>query len=697
MDFSSTYEKLVDDYRADFYFKGRVFVRKKNFLIRYAPSMFKLEKGVREYLTEICGEMHYTAPNIYDQKLKRSYGTIDHFEGIGVDLLEYFHVNIYSTSLLNSKLLSPLSRTAGKHYKFTLDSLCQREEEGLLYRIAFTPKYKSYQLVEGYMLVSADVWSVRELQFSGRSEYLHFDNLVKMGEVGTDNEFLPVRYDLNATFSLLGNVVDGSFTSLFDYTSVKISEKPKRKGKRPKTNYNLTDSYTLKCDTSTFLKSDSTSFSSMRPIPLTENEISLYRDYVNRRKDTVLIAPLKTSTQLFWSEMEDIGDMLISRRTLNLSQGGSVRLSPIINPFLLTYSGRDGVSYRQELRYSRSFKGDRLLRVAPRIGYNFKYNEFYWRVHADFDYWPKKRSSLHLKVGNGNRIYSSDVLEDLKEMPDSIFDFNKVKLDYFRNLNIELMHRHEFFNGFTVDVGVAAHCRTAVEAPVIDIPEGTPPDPSLDAEIQDKIRKRYVSFAPRVKVSWSPGQYYYMHGDRKINLHSKWPTLSIDWERGIKGVFGSTGKYERMEFDLQQKRSLGKMRSISYRFGCGAFTDQEQLYFVDFVNFSKSNLPVGWNDEIGGVFQLLDRRWYNASRKYIRVHTTYESPFLLLPRLQKYTRNVLNERLYLSVLGMPHLKPYVEVGYGIGTHLFDFGIFAGSINGKKPSVGVKFTFELFNR
>ena len=100
-----------------------------------------------------------------------------------------------------------------------------------------------------------------------------------------------------------------------------------------------------------------------------------------------------------------------------------------------------------------------------------------------------------------------------------------------------------------------------------------------------------------------------MNGKRKINLRSFYPTFSVDYERGIKDVFKSTGEYERIEFDLQHQIRLGLMRNIYYRFGFGAFTNQDELYFVDFVNFSRHNLPVGWNDEIGGVFQVLDGRW----------------------------------------------------------------------------------------
>jgi hypothetical protein len=110
----------------------------------------------------------------------------------------------------------------------------------------------------------------------------------------------------------------------------------------------------------------------------------------------------------------------------------------------------------------------------------------------------------------------------------------------------------------------------------------------------------------------------------------------------------------------------------------------------------RSNLPVGWNDEIGGVFQLLDARWYNSSREYLRGHFTYEAPFIFLPH-KRLTQHVLNERLYLNLLSMPRLNPYIELGYGVGTHIFDFGLFVSLANGKYKELGCKFTFELFNR
>ena len=76
----------------------------------------------------------------------------------------------------------------------------------------------------------------------------------------------------------------------------------------------------------------------------------------------------------------------------------------------------------------------------------------------------------------------------------------------------------------------------------------------------------------------------------------------------------------------------------------------------------------GWNDDIGGTFQLLDGRWYNSSRQYWRGNFTYESPFIFLKPLNRWLGLVQQERLYGGILFMPHLNPYIELGYGIGTY-----------------------------
>ena len=682
---ASTYESSIQEYRSHLYVKGHLNMRKRNFTFRYLPKMFHARKGVDKYFYESHSELHYSSPNIYDQKVLASYGTT-HGRRFQAATLENFNVNIYASTLFNNRLLSPLAKNARRYYRYHIDSVLFCKDR-IDYKVRFTPKTKSDQLVGGWMIISDTNWSIREMRFSGRYGLFAFENRIEMGNIGDDDELLPTLFELYATFGLLGNVVDGSYLAISTYSEIK-QKTGDEVLPREQNKYDLSDFYTLQCDDRVY-GVDSLYFDTIRPIALTESERKLYDDY-NYKQDSAVVETPKRS-KAFWGS---VGEFLVTDINLDLSTLGRVKCSPIINPLLLSYSKSNGFSWRQDFRYNRIFDNGRLIKIVPRIGYNFTRKEFYWSMSGDFEYLPQRLGKIHVSVGNGNRIYSSDVLADLKNLPDSVFDFNLLNLDYFHDLYFNLQHSIEVVNGLKVMVGASVHRRTPTKPSDLVI---TDPEFVVPPDVSNKIKKEYISFAPRFRVEWTPALYYYMNGRRKINLHSMFPTMSIDYERAFKGVFGSTGKYERIEFDIQHRVNLQLMRSLFYRIGVGAFTNQEEMYFVDFQNFTRSNLPMGWNDDIGGVFHLLDGRWYNSSSNYVRGHIVFESPFIFMRHMMKYSRYVQHERLYFSTLVVRHLKPYIEVGYGIGTHVFDFGVFVGFANWGYNEIGCKFTFELFNR
>lgn len=686
--FSSLYQKIVGSYNAQLYIKSRKSVKKQNYLLRFAPSMFYGDGKTKEYITESQNELHYTSPNIYDQKMKALIGNSKHLQGLSSDVLQYFHMNIYSSTILYDKLLSPLASNARKYYVFKVDSVFGTKDNQL-YRIQITPKIQSFQLLSGYLIVSDQVWTVRELFLKGRSEYMKFNIRAWMGKEGGE-EFLPKRYEINLDFDLLWNAIDFNYLADLTYSNIEFSKLDAPLYVKKK--YDLTESFSLTCDEQSFF-TDSTRFACMRPLPLREDEKQLYHNYAIYR-DTAFVANMnKSKNRIFWGQA---GDLLLNSYTVRLSNLGDVECSPIINPFLLSYSHSDGFSYRQEFKYNKLFSDDRLLSIVPQLGYNFKRTEFYWSINSDYNYWPSKRAAIHLSLGNGNRIYSSKVLESVKNIPDSLFNFDDLHLDYFNDLYLNLSHSLEISNGFFINAGISVHQRNAVKPSKIII-LNQPTKGERPEDLLNGLKSSYVSFAPRIQVEWTPEQYFYMKGKRKINVFSRYPTFSLDYERGIKGVFNSSSGYERIEVDVMHHIPLGLMKDLYYRVGAGAFTNTHELYFVDYVNFSKNNLPVGWHDGVVGVFQLLDGRWFNSAQQYARAHVTYQSPFLILHHLRKYARSVINERIYSSVLYVPKLSPYMEIGYGIGTHIFDAGIFANFTQGKFNQVGFKFTFELFNR
>ena len=67
---ATLYATEVKEYKADLYLKGQLQIHKQNRIIKYIPSMFRFEKGVNKYIHESLSELHYTAPNIYDRKVR---------------------------------------------------------------------------------------------------------------------------------------------------------------------------------------------------------------------------------------------------------------------------------------------------------------------------------------------------------------------------------------------------------------------------------------------------------------------------------------------------------------------------------------------------------------------------------------------------------------------------------------------------
>lgn len=694
-EFSPFYSKIVDEYKADVYIKGRVKVHKSNKLVKYIPSMFRLEKGVNEYIIESLSEMQYTAPDIYNRKVKAMTSTFPRNRGELTDLTDFLNMNIYSSSIMTDKLLSPLDRESSKFYTYLLDSIVE-VDNSRKYKISIIPKFKGTQLVNGYVWVSDEVWTIREVYFEGKFDMIEFKLRNIMGEDGNE-EFLPVHLDMDINFRFMGNHLEMNADAWVKYQMVNFYKGGERRKSQKKHSHDLTEFYQLTCDSTTMI-TDPEKFEELRPIPLTVDEYFLYQIHRVRSGkvdwifDNQVKEPDKKKATVFWGQL---GDMLISSYNVNLAGLGSVRCSPLINPVMLDYSHSRGISYRQRFKFNKLFPNDRLLRIVPQVGFNFSKKELYVKGDMEFQYWPEKRGGIEVSAGNGNRIYSSVVLDKLKALPDSSFNFNEMELDYFKDVYLNVFHNLEPVNGLFIKAGVTMHWRHLMDKSRLMLKDfieqaGGGLLHNLD------IRSEYNSFAPRVRIEWTPGMYYYMNGRRKMNVGSSMPTFIVDYERGFKGIFNSNDEHERVEFDVQQKIKLNQIRTLSYRAGFGLFTRMDNIYFVDFVNFKRSNIPEGWNDEIGGTFQLLDRQWYNSSRQYWRGHVTYESPFILLRPLNRWLGMIQHERLYGGMLFMPHLNPYVELGYGIGTHIFDAGIFVSSMNGKFDTVGFKFTFELFN-
>ena len=680
----SYHSTSVLEYKANMYVRGQYKVHNRNLLINFVPSMFKFYEEVSDYLTEVVGDVYYMYPDVYNIKMRALQGTFRRNQVELYNALDFLNINIYSPTLISDKLISPLDSKSVKYYDYYLDSIVGTSDS-LQYCIRIEPRQVSTRLVKGMVKVNHGSWIISDLVLQGRMDLVSFNVHVRMGEEGIER-LLPSDYDINLMFHFLGNKIESDYTARLAYNDVKCVQDHELIVSVKEKSYDLTDAYRLRCDDSE-LTNDTALINSNRPFPLSVAQQKIYTDFYTYKHEMEQALPMsKQKGRVFWG---NVGDALVSSYTLNLSDMGRIRFSPLIDIGMMSYSYSNGFSYKQQFNYTHTFKNDCWLRIQPKLGYNFTRKELYWGADFDYYYLPSRLGAFTFNVGNGNRIYTSRVVDELKQNRDSIYNFEKLRLNYFSNTYLQMGNRIELFNGVQLLTSVNMHWREALQPSELLVKDNYKRTSTV------YLRPTYVSFAPRVKLLCSPGQYYYMDGQRKVYLYSRFPTFSIDYERGLNGVLGSNGAYERIEADVQQSIRLTPISRLYYRYGGGVFTNQKTVYFVDFVNFSRANLPMGWNDDISGSFHLLDNGWYNSSQWYCRAHLTYESPFILLPHSYRLMGFVHSERIYFSSLYTTHLKPYIEVGYGVGTYLFNLGVFVSNVNGQFHEVGCKFTFELF--
>jgi len=549
--------------------------------------------------------------------------------------------DFYNVTLYPEAILSPFHRSNRLYYAYTITP-----DRGGLVVVHFRPKVLNTQLISGHAVVDFTTGRLQSVLFQGEFDMIKFKVTILMNQKDLHTP-LPERCFTEASFRFLGNHIKAHCTAVYNCPTT------------------LPDSIVEKADRKLMEE--------LRPIPLSVADQRIYNAYdEERRKDSIQAAAdtIKTKNERYdWIKevgWDLIGDNLINgNRTTTKTSNGSLtmRFSPLLNPLYFGYSHSHGFSYKLKLGARYSWNTHRYLSFEPSFGYNFKLNQIFYTIPLRMTYNPKRNGYAEIRWGNGNRISNNILAHDFRRaMKDSM------NMPEFNDHYIRVVNNVVAYDWLEIMAGITYHHRQSLD-----------PDLMRRAGMKD----HYSSFAPLLTLRFTP--WY------------KGPTLTANYERGLKNIFRSNLDYERWEFDAAYLFRLKSMRIINLRAGTGFYTRRNSAYFVDFANFRDENLASGWEDDWSGQFQLLDSRWYNESDYYIRAHASYDSPMLFVSYLPLIGRYVETERFYLSALSIQDTRPYFEVGYGFTNRLFSSAVFFNFLNGQVQEAGFKFTIELFRR
>lgn len=667
-----SHKKTLSRYEAEIYIKGRTEILQNNALLRLAHHILPVNRKNRDMLFEMVSFSQFTAPNIYKHEIKAVTGNSIPDRKKQEEALNFLNINLYSPTLYKEELLTPISFNAYSYYQFELVG-SEPYNDHTIYKIRLIPKMESQKLISGYIYIIDKVWTIDKIDINGHYSFAEF-NLVMSYSREKDKFIFPKNADLKMKVSLLGNVIETVYHSSFKHKKIEWVENTDRR--KVRRSLDLTNYYAL-TSTDVPIISDSTFWENYRDNPLSHEEKRLYT-----LAETNKPAADTTRSDRYLEITENLtGSINMDIRSTQL------RYSGLFNPSQLGYSKMNGVTYKQKLRFSKSYKNGRWFRFLPEAGFIFKRKELFLKLGTEFEYNPKRFGNFGFSIGNTYQSYSSLFMQEIKEQTkDSIFDFDNFDLPYFKTYFADIRHNIEVLHGLQVAAGVSYFHRTPSQKKNI----------TENPEIEELINKNYNDFTPVITVSYTPRMYYRLVGGKKEYMYSYYPTITAEIAQGIPGILNSNGEYCRIEANVQQAISLGLCRELSYNISGGLYTEQKSVYFADFRFFGQSYFPDRWSEEMGGRFHLLRREWYNASDKYVQGHFMYESPFILLNLLKKdMSKYVLSERFYFGQLWTPVLPSYTEIGYGVGNHIFNIAGFVAFRGKEYQRFGLRFAFELF--
>lgn len=743
---------IVKSYQADVYIKGSLNIKSISKIVKWMAKDDLKELNIKEgdtYLQESVNEIEFTAPDIFKQKVRSFRNTFPESGGDrSENAIGFISGNIYRPDGFGAAY-SPISRGAFNYYRFRYEGRTQYETYAV-HKIAIIPKGKGSQYMQGTIYIVDGLWCVSNLDIFKdeqlgvklyltqnynevrQNAWLPVTNRMKidvdlMGNSGTFNYHTSIRYnklEVNIDGSAKAKVkpVAGSTEKKSEFhqkTEKKIAEKQKKLDELTKIeNPNTAESYkiarlqqqqeelrikdSLKFDheykekyktvfDSNAMKQDSSFWNKVRPIPLTESEVSSIQAYdsvamTEKPQDS---AALPRPAFLAMTGKVLLGGSLRNDTIYNFRSRG------LINPLSLSFDVVDGLKYYTSFTFKQELRGSRQQSLQPMLGYAFGSQRIIWEVLA-FRSSDPRRSKFGIRAGQQTFDYNPDGIHPLESTIESLI-FRENPAKFYHASYLDVQYTGEIVHALSGSAALWLSDNQLIQN-VTDYSFFFRDDKDYESNIpnhSDYKMEDHQDLTFELSLRYKPMPYYFIKNGIKVPYYSfnDTPEFIATLRKGLKvGPFDTN--YDLVKVAVQQQKWLARNSRLNYKFEAGYFLNTRSMWFNQFQHFSKRPLIAGVK-EFFPYFLLIDSYKFSTNEHYAVAHLQYKSPLLILKRLPLLRNRLWQESIFFSYLYTPENKNYMEPGYGIGGLIFNLGVFAGFNGLVYQQAGVRIAFTIF--
>jgi hypothetical protein len=470
-----------------------------------------------------------------------------------------FYNNLVNVpSISPTPFLSPVSSAGLTAYRFKTVKT-ERRGKHRIYTFSVKPLQVTNATVEGEVTVSDSAWVILHTRFRFPSYHLQ------------EYDFFEVEQDFTFTGNKAWMISRQKFTystrtrkqiyageTVANYSDYILNRDFEKRHFNAEVSATNEDAY----------DKDSTYWQAVRTQTLSSKEVSMvrYDDSLFRysKSEKYLDSMDRVVNRLTWQKMGIFGQSLIDHkkeRTWHFSP-----LLSIYKPFAFG-GGRIHLS----AFHSKTFSSRKYFDINTDVSYGIRNNDINGAVIFYRKYNPFNGAYYTLSAGR-----------EFSFINDGDAWINMIRRNnFYLNNYIGVGHGLEVVNGLIFSTDLQLAFRKSVD----NYKTGKLADSLFENVLQNN---QAVSFQPynamygKVRMQYTPGQKYRREAREKLILGSKWPTLFIQWEKGIPGVANSEVDFDYLEFGIEQTLRLGLVGVSRYTLKTGEYLNEKDLRFIDY-------------------------------------------------------------------------------------------------------------------
>lgn len=688
------YNNQVDSFSVNVYIKGlmrsgampkKVFGKK----IERDPNdgLDSLGKGIL-FLSESLTQIDFTKPGNIKFRVISSRQS-----GGGYGLSFPFFINFYQNNVsvfdnnLNPRgFISPIADGALNYYRYKYEGSFM--EDGVMVNtIKVTPRRRNEPLFSGTIQITENDWRIYSTDLlttkDNQLELLDTLRVTQLHAAVSPDVWKTKNQVLYVSVKQFGFYLTGNFVNVYSDYNINPGFEKKHFGRT-----------IMKYDTA-FNKKDTNYWNAVRPVALENDEKNnfVFKDSVSKlMRDSLRTKAFVDSLRrnqkpitvkgLLWSGQSH--SWYARKSTL------SWQLKPLIPQ--VEYNTVEGLatSVEQSLTYNKA-----KTKYQYRLDWNTRYgfSNTHLNSYADLTITPKKLGyrNRYLVLSGGKRLSQFNHDNPIDPLTNAAYTLlgKKNYMKLYENCFSRVEYNNKLESGLRFNVQASYEDRLPLRN-TTDFSFSNKGDsllPNHPYELASIPFEKHQALVVGITLTWQPGQRYIEFPWGKMPLGSGKPTFELEYNKGIKSLFGSDVDFDKWKLTMFDNMNFKMGGEFKYRIGAGGFFNNDAVAIPDLQHFNGNQ--TFYNIKYLNSFQLAPYyRYSNAEDFYVFGHAEHHFNGLLTNKIPLFNKLKWNLVAGANTFYVNKNNYYVEVFAGLENIFKIFRV--DFVNAYQPGLGNKF-------